>query len=120
MQGPTNVAGQLPDRGNNWQGSQTGYNRFSCNFGFEQKYKKPALTVDQLFGNQDNYIIQSTDANPPVDIRITTEPTPSINELQNAASNTQTGPANTYTKYPGRSFGDSGVRDPYEVWDLDY
>lgn len=120
MQGPTIVAGQLPDRGNDWQGSQTGYNRFSCNFGFEQKYKKPALTVDQLFGNQDNYIIQSTQTNRPLRVRITTEPTPSINELQNAASTTSTGSPNTYTKYPGSLASSGEARDPFYIWDQNY
>jgi hypothetical protein len=90
MNGATTLAGQLPDRGSDWSGASTGYNRFTCNFGFRQRYKT-ILSVDSLFLDQENYIVQGSNNVRPFETYVSTETTPPLSELEDAASTTSTG-----------------------------
>ena len=117
------IAGKLPDR--SWTGfdRSSGYNRYSCNFGFQQIYTNP-LSVDILFDTNNDgneYILAGSNNIDPFKVDIVSSPVPSKQVLENAASQTQTSGISEneiFQNFP--EFDGEIPKSPLTVWDANY
>jgi len=117
----TIVAGKLPDR--SWTGfdRSSGYNQYSCNFGFQQLYSNP-LGVDTLFDTNNDgneYILVSNNDLNNFIVNTVSNPPPSKQVLENAASQTTTSGITEnkiFQNFPSFN-GDGIAKGPLKIWE---